>query len=67
MLRLILIAAFIAVVAIVITAILGTMRTLAETPAGKDEGMLPGKLSRITYILLLILLFGVASGLLGAA
>lgn len=67
MIRLILIAAFIAVAAIAITAIIGTMRTIATEPLGKDEGMLPAKLSRITYLLLLILLFGVASGLLGGA
>ena len=67
MVRLILFAAFIAIVAIAFSAMLGTMRALSGTPDGKDNGMLPGKLSRITYILLLILLFGVASGLLGAA
>ena len=53
--------------AIAITAMIGTMRVYVNAPEGKDNSMLPGKLGRITYILLLILLFGVASGLLGGA
>jgi hypothetical protein len=65
MARLILIAAFIAAVAIAFAALIGTMRAVKEIPAGKENGMLPGNLSRITYVLLLILLFGVTSGLLG--
>lgn len=67
MIRLILIAAFIAVLAIAVTAALGTVRVLADVDHERDDGMLPGRLNRITYVLLLILLFGVASGLLGAA
>lgn len=67
MIRLILIAAFVAVLAIAITAAIGTMRAIDEMPQNKDQGMLPGKLSQITYILLLLLLLGVTSGLLGAA
>jgi len=67
MIRLVLIAAFIAILAIVLNAMIGSMRVFANAPDAKDEGMFPGKISRVTYVLLVLLLFGVASGILGAA
>lgn len=65
MIRLILIAAFIAVLAIAITAMIRTMRVLADAPQGKDDDPMPANLQRVTYVLLIILMFGVATGWLG--
>ncbi|MGJ8586608.1 MAG: hypothetical protein ACSHXW_00510 [Yoonia sp.] len=67
MVRLIFIVAFVAVVAIAITALLGTMMAVAQTTAGKDTDDMPAKFRRITYVLLVVLLFGVTTGWLGAA
>ena len=67
MVRLIFIVAFVAVVAIAITALLGTMMAVAQTTAGKDTDDMPAKFQRITYVLLVVLLFGVTTGWLGAA
>ncbi len=67
MVRLIFIVAFVAVVAIAITALLGTMMAVAQTTAGKDSDDMPAKFRRITYVLLVVLLFGVTTGWLGAA
>jgi uncharacterized BrkB/YihY/UPF0761 family membrane protein len=67
MVRLILIVVFVAVVAIAITALLGTMMAVAQTTAGKDTDDMPAKFRRISYVLLVVLLFGVTTGLLGAA
>ena len=65
MLRLILIVAFLAVVVIAITAVLGTMMAVARTTAGKETDDMPAKFRRITYVLLVVLLFGVTTGWLG--
>jgi len=65
MVRLILVLAFVAVLAIAIAAVLGTMVAVAQTSAGKDTRTMPAKFRRITYVLLVVLLFGVTSGLLG--
>lgn len=65
MVRLILILAFVAVVAIALVALLGTLMAVAQTSAGKDTDTMPAKFRRITYVLLVVLLFGVTSGLLG--
>lgn len=65
MMRLILFAAFIAVIALAISVALGTMRHVAPEVAGKDNGMIPAKMRRVTYVLLVVLLFGVTSGWLG--
>lgn len=67
MLRLILLVAFVAIAAIAITALLGTMHTVARVTAGKDEDNMPQTFKRIAYVALVVLLFGVASGWLGAA
>jgi len=65
MVRLILVVAFVAVVAIAVVAVLGTMMAVTQSNAGKDADDMPAKFRRITYVLLVVLLFGVASGWLG--
>lgn len=65
MVRLIFVVAFVAVVVIAITAVLGTMMTIGQTAAGKDTNDMPAKFRRITYVLLVVLLFGVTTGWLG--
>ena len=65
MVRLILIVAFVAVVAVAIIAVMGTMMAFAQPSAGKDTDDMPAKFRRITYVLLVVLMFGVASGWLG--
>ena len=67
MLRLILLIAFVAVAAIAIIALLGTMRTVAQVTSGKDDENMPQTFKRIAYVALVVLLFGVTSGWLGAA
>ena len=66
MVRLILLVAFVAVVAIAITALLGTIAAISLATAGKDTDDMPAKFQRITYVLLVVLLFGVTTGWLGA-
>jgi hypothetical protein len=65
MLRLIFLVAFVAVVAIAITALIGTMTAVARTSATKEPDNMPAKFRRITYALLVVLLFGVTTGWLG--
>ncbi len=67
MMRLILLGAFVAVVVIAIASLLGTLFAVGRTATGKDEEFMPARFRRITYVLLVVLLFGVTSGLLGAA
>lgn len=65
MVRLIFVIAFVAVVAIALIAVLGTLTAVAQTAAGKETDDMPAKFRRITYVLLVVLLFGVTSGWLG--
>ncbi len=67
MVRLILVVAFVVVIAIAIIAVLGTLMTVAQTTAAKDTDDMPAKFRRITYALLVVLLFGVTTGWLGAS
>jgi cell division protein FtsX len=67
MTRLILLVAFIAVLFIAITAVLGTLQAVTQSTLGKDEDRMPVTFSRIAYMLLVVLMFGVTSGWLGAA
>lgn len=67
MTRLILFAAFISIVAFAVVVLLGAMRDVVPTGDRKDTAMIPAKFRRITYVLLVVLLFGVTSGWLGAA
>ncbi len=65
MVRLILLVAFIGVVAFAVTAALGTIQAIARIDTGKDNDMMPAKFQRITYVLLVLLMFGVTTGWLG--
>lgn len=65
MVRLILLIAFIGMVAFAITAALTTMQAIARADIGKDDAPMPAKFQRVTYVLLIVLMFGVASGWLG--
>ena len=65
MMRLVLVAAFIAIVIFAIVAAVGTVSAASHAVAGKDENPMPVKFRRITYILLILLMLGVTSGLLG--
>ena len=67
MVRLILLVAFVAVAAIAITGLVRTIQDVTAGGVGKDDDMMPAKFRRITYVLLVVLLFGVTSGWLGAA
>jgi hypothetical protein len=67
MVRLILLVAFVAVAAIAITGLIRTIQDVTAGGVGKDDNMMPAKFRRITYVLLVVLLFGVTSGWLGAA
>ncbi len=67
MIRLILLVAFLAVAAIAVTALLRTIQDVTNVGVGKDNDIMPAKFRRITYVLLVVLLFGVTSGWLGAA
>lgn len=67
MIRLIYLIAIVAVVAIAIAALLRTVLAVGQVVTGKDEDTMPARVRRITYVLLIVLLFGVTSGVLGAA
>jgi len=67
MMRLILLVAFVAVAAIAITGLLRTIQDVTQVGVGKDDEFMPAKFRRITYVLLVVLLFGVTTGWLGAA
>jgi hypothetical protein len=67
MLRLILLVAAVAVAAIALTVLLRTIQEVTNVGVGKDDDFMPAKFRRITYVLLVVLLFGVTSGWLGAA
>lgn len=67
MVRLIFLVAFVAVAAVAIAGLIRTIQTVTAGGAKKDDDMMPAKLQRITYVLLVVLLFGVTSGWLGAA
>ena len=67
MIRLIFLVAFVAIAAIALTGLIRTIQDVTEGGLGKDDDMMPAKFRRITYVLLVVLLFGVTSGWLGAA
>jgi hypothetical protein len=69
MARLVLILLFVAALAIAAHAVLGLWRSLNQPspiPAGPREDPMPDAIRNVAYVLLLILLIGVASGWLGA-
>ena len=65
MVRLILVVAFVAVIAVAIILVLGTIMAVHATATGKDTDDMPAKFRRITYMLLVVLMFGVVTGWLG--
>ena len=67
MIRIFLFIAFVLVIAVALTTMARAEQESADFGQGSERRMLSPKLSRITYVLLLILLFGVTSGFLGAA
>lgn len=67
MLRIILLLSFLAVLAVGFLAVMGAMRAVAGGPAEKDSDPMPAPFRRISYIVLVILMFGVATGWLGGA
>lgn len=67
MLRLIFLVAFITVLAIAITAVLATIRVMAQTGGGEDKDTMPTTFRRVAYIALIVLLLGLSSGWLGSA
>ncbi len=67
MVRLILVVAFIAVLAIAFTAVLGTMQAVGRGATAKDEDTMPQTFKRIAYFALVLLLLGLSLGWLGAA
>lgn len=66
MARLIMLIAFVAVVLVAITALLGTMQAVAALAKEKEEDQMPDTFKRVAYITLIVLMFGVTSGWLGA-
>ncbi len=67
MVRLILVVAFVAVIAVAVLSLFATIQAVARVATGKDEDTMPETFKRIAYGVLVILMLGVASGLLGAA
>lgn len=67
MLRLILLLSFVAVLATGFLAVLGAVRVMADGAAEKDPDPMPAPFRRISYIVLVVLMFGVATGWLGSA
>lgn len=65
MFRLLLMIAFVAIVAIAFTAILGTMLAASRAVPTKEGAIMPAGFQRITYVLLVLLMLGVTSGLMG--
>ena len=66
MLRLVLMIAFVLVVAIAFIAVVRTLSEITQPQTGKETDDMPAKFRRVTYVLLVVLLFGVTSGWLGA-
>ena len=67
MLRLILLLSFVAILAMGFLAVLGAVRVMAGGATEKDPDPMPAPFRRISYIVLVVLMFGVASGWLGSA
>lgn len=67
MIRILLFLSFVLIIAVALSKMARAERESAEFGQGNERHMISPKFSRITYILLLILLFGVTSGILGAA
>ena len=67
MLRMILLLSFLAVLAVGFLAVMGALRAISGPSAEKDPDPMPAPFRRISYIVLIVLMFGVTAGWLGAA
>ena len=67
MARLFLIVVFVAVIAFAALAVLGTLKATAGWVEDKEDAPMHEKVRRIAYIVLVILMFGVTTGWLGAS
>jgi len=67
MLRLILLAMFLLILAIGALALLGVLRWVSGPASKPGEDTVPETFRTIAYLVLLVLMFGVTSGLLGAS
>ena len=68
MIRLIMLVLFIAAILAFVTAVIGTAKAIAGLAAQQPgDAPMPSTFKRIAYGLLVILLLGLATGLLGAA
>ncbi len=67
MIRFILLAAFVVAVVVTLVVAAGTITAVAQAATAEDNRTMPVKFRRITYLLLLILMLGVTSGLLGVS
>ncbi|WP_394178196.1 hypothetical protein [Yoonia maritima] len=67
MARLFLAIALLAILAVAGLALLGTVQAVALWAQGKEEDQMPQTFKRISYIVLVILMFGITSGMLGAS
>lgn len=65
MIRLMLMLAFIAVLAIGAGAMIGAAQTVIRIAAGKDEQTMPDTFKRVAFGALVILLIGLSTGWLG--
>ncbi|MBR2655352.1 hypothetical protein [Yoonia sp.] len=67
MLRMILLLSFLAVLAVGFLAVMGALRVMSGGAAEKDPDPMPAPFRRISYIVLVVLMFGVTTGWLGAS
>ncbi|WP_341368737.1 hypothetical protein [Yoonia sp. BS5-3] len=65
MMRLILMLAFVALLAFAAMAMLGMVQTVIRTAVGKDEDIMPNTFKKVAFGALVILLLGLSTGLLG--
>ena len=66
MLRLILLGLFLVILAIGAIAVLAALRWVSGPASRPEEGKMPESFRTIAYIVLIVLMFGVTSGALGA-
>jgi hypothetical protein len=67
MLRMILLLSFVAILAVGILAVMGTVRAMTGGTREQESDPMPAPFRRISYVLLIVLMFGVTAGWLGAA
>ena len=67
MARLFLLIALSVIVVIAMITVFGTMQAVVRLAQGKEDDHMPDTFKRIAYIVLVILMFGVTSGWLGAS